>query len=161
MPTRPTTPTTRRTAFEGTLSSATQDTNAETDFTWTAGTTSPDVTFTNGQAQLEFAAKGLYLVHAEIVVTSAAAANRQTWALQVTHQDAADVTIYTYGLGSCYIRSNAADYDSGAIAGQVLIHAHAGEKVKVSSTVLDAQTPLGLNNASDTYSQLRVERLPG
>lgn len=147
--------------FEGTLSSATQNTNATShDYTWDDATEHADVSHTDGDSEVILSVAGEYQLSPEIVVTDGAANNRQMWALYVDHLNSADVSQYEYLAGSSvYIRDDASTYDEGAASGQIRLVVAAGDKVIVRTKRLDAQTGSGNNYADQTQSRLRIERI--
>ena len=148
--------------FNGTLSSATQNTNATPshDFTWNDSVEHADITHTDGDSVVEIDVAGEYEIHAEIVVTNGAANNRQTWAVYLDHQTAGDVTIREYLLASSvYIRDDNNTYDEGAAASGKRLVVAAGEKIVIRSKRLDAQTGAGLNYADQTQSRLFIDRI--
>lgn len=145
--------------FNGTLSSTTLNTNAATDMTWNDSVEHPDVEHTDGDAVIQLTYPTELQIYFNVEVTDGQANNRQTWALDMLHRDSSDVAIFTYTIASAsYIRDDATNYDDGACAGYVNLIVAAKEDIKISSRVLGAQTPAGINNADQSKSYLRIYR---
>lgn len=146
--------------FEGTLSSATLNTNAtSTDYTWNDAEEHANVTHTDGDSVISMNEAGEYDLYFNVQVTNGAANNRQTWALYIDHLNSSSVSLFEYSAASAqYIRDDASAYDSAAASGHFNLVVTANEKFVIRSKRLDAQTAGGNNYASDSVSYLRIFR---
>lgn len=143
--------------FQATLSSATQDTNANTDFTWDSSVKTSDISHTNGDSEIVLATAGEYMVYYEVIVTNATANNRTTWYLHLDWLNSSDVSQYEFSAGSTYIRDDAANYNSGGRAGVARIFATANDKIIIRSKEGDSEDPTDDNPADQTLSRVRIE----
>ena len=145
--------------FEGTLDSATQDTNdAEYNYTWDDAEEHDNITHTDGDFIISFDEAGEYDIYVNIIVLDATANDRATWELHVDQLDSSSASEFEYSLGTNYIRDDASLYDSGGRAGHIKLVLTADEKIIIRSKRLDSQDAGDDNPASQSRSYLRIFR---
>lgn len=145
--------------FDCTLSSATQNTNAATTYTWDSSGGSIDTseaTHTTATSKVTIDNAREIRIYCVIEVDDASI-GRSIFGVQVKHYNSSDVLQDTYWLStSVYIRTSVSTYDSGLAAGHMDMVVAAGDKIEIASVVLDQETT-GNNYADQTGSRLKID----
>jgi len=109
--------------------------------------------------QITLKRAGEYEISVTLVVTAQSASNRFTCLTYVEHYNSSNTLLDSYGLEAMYIRSNGANYNSGAMAGQIRITTGSlNTWLKVTSMVLDREST-GTVPLNTTYSKIRIDKI--
>ena len=117
------------------------------------------ISHTDNDEKITLKRAGEYEISVTLVVTAQSASNRFTCLTYVEHYSSSDTLLDSYGLEAMYIRSNGANYNSGAMAGQIRIATSSlNTWVKVTSLVLDRESS-GTVPLNTTYSKIRIDKI--
>ena len=117
------------------------------------------ISHTNNDEKITLKRAGEYEISVTLVVTAQSASNRFTCLTYVEHYNSSNTLLDSYGLEAMYIRSNGANYNSGAMAGQIRITTGSlNTWVKVTSMVLDRESS-GTVPLNTTYSKIRIDKI--
>ena len=117
------------------------------------------ISHTNNDEKITLKRAGEYEISVTLVVTAQSASNRFTCLTYVEHYNSSNTLLDSYGLEAMYIRSNGANYNSGAMAGQIrIITSSLNTWVKVTSMVLDREST-GTVPLNTTYSKIRIDKI--
>ncbi len=142
-------------AFEGVLSSATQNTNAETVLTWNDSMGDPLLIHNDGDARVECIAAREFNFYFNVQVTTVAPGGKAVFALVFDHFDDIGSLLFSYKIaaGACMPNPQLA---AGIAAGYLTLVLAAGESVECRTTVIVNQSPLAENFADDSLSYMRI-----
>jgi hypothetical protein len=117
------------------------------------------ISHTNNDEKITLKRAGEYEISVTLVVTAQSASNRFTCLTYVEHYNSSNTLLDSYGLEAMYIRSNGANYNSGAMAGQIRIATNSlNTWIKVTSMVLDREST-GTVPLSTVYSKIRIDKI--
>ena len=111
------------------------------------------ITHNNGSAQVTIKVKGEYRINYSMVVTASGSSNRTTVQCFLNHYSSGGTLRQSYAIDSMYIRSTGANYNSGAMAGQIILNTLASnDYIKARVMILDREAtgsvPLSAQNSS-------------
>ena len=98
------------------------------------------ITHNNGSAQVTIKSVGEYRINYSMVVTASGSPNRTTVQCFLNHYSSGQTLRQSYAIDSMYIRSNGSNYNSGAMAGQIILNTVASNDfIKARVMLLDRE----------------------
>ncbi len=122
------------------------------------------ITHTNNTSNVTLKLSGEYRIVYSMGVTASGAANRSTIRCMLNHYSSGNSLRQEYPVDSMYIRSNGANYNSGTMAGQIILNSTASnDYIQPRVEVLDRESSgtIRLNTAYSSIQIYRVTRSAG
>lgn len=122
------------------------------------------ITHTNNTSNVTLKLSGEYRIVYAMGVTASGASNRSTLRCMLNHYSSGNSLRQEYPVDSMYIRSNGANYNSGTMAGQIILNtSSSNDYIQPRIEVLDRESSgtIPLNTAYSSIQIYRVTRTAG